>query len=76
LYDFGKSKSVPLKHFSGLYCVTNLTSSFSGGVFKQVLKGFRRPLYGDDVESTPDQMFGISNKKEEPPTADPDEVTP
>jgi len=76
LYDFGKSKSVPLKHFSGLYCVTDLTSSFSGGVFKQVLKGFRRPLYGDLFESTPDQMFGISNKKEEPPNTDPDGVTP
>lgn len=46
LYDFGsKSQTVPVMQFSGLYKVTNVTSTFKGGEFTQVLTGNRRPMY-------------------------------
>ena len=46
LYDFGsKSQSVPVMQFSGLYKVTNVTSTFKGGDFTQTLVGNRRPMY-------------------------------
>jgi len=60
LYDFGKSaKSVPVTQFSGLYCVQNLVSEFSGGEFKQTLTGFRRPQQ-ENLFTPPDP--GLSTK--------------
>jgi len=45
LYDFGNtSKTAPVMQFSGLYTITNVTSTFKNGEFTQHLVGNRRPL--------------------------------
>lgn len=42
LYDFSKNTKLATM-FSGLYKLTNITSSFKGGKFTQTLQGYRRP---------------------------------
>jgi hypothetical protein len=60
MYDFGKSaKSAPVLQWSGIYCVTNLTSKFSGGVFEQTLTGFRRPYQEGTGVATREQLFNV-----------------
>jgi hypothetical protein len=50
LYDFGKS--VEVQQFSGLYKVTNITSTFNRGKFSQKLTGFRRQGQSDYRNAT------------------------
>lgn len=70
LYKFSNN-SAPVIAFSGLYRVTNVTSTFSGGQFKQTLKGQRMPQQENPNVGTKEQTFSISNKK--PAPADPNE---
>jgi len=45
LYNFGpNTDTAPVMQFSGLYKVTNVSSVFSQGMFKQTLTGMRRPM--------------------------------
>jgi hypothetical protein len=58
LYDFGSGNaSAPVVQFSGLYVVTNVTSEFKGGIFKQTLHGYRRPQQESKKETSPDKTF-------------------
>lgn len=75
LYNFkGVDQSVPLLSWSGLYRVTDVVSSFSGGVFKQVIKAGRMPYQEGDTEATAEQVWGINetpaSKKSEEETGD------
>ena len=71
LYAFGAgSKSAPVLAYSGLYCINEVASKFSGGVFKQVLTGFRRPQQEKLFDDPPDKLFN-TRRTEEPPN-DPD----
>jgi hypothetical protein len=61
LYTFtGSGKSVPVLAYSGLYQVTDVTSTFRNGQFKQKLVGMRRQQQENPVESTPDQTLSTS----------------
>jgi hypothetical protein len=70
LYKFSNN-SAPVVAFSGLYRVTNVTSTFLGGSFKQTLKGQRMPQQENPNVGTKEQTYSISNKKPSPP--DPNE---
>jgi hypothetical protein len=66
LFNFGgQSKSAPVSAFSGLYCLTNVTSRFSKGVFSQDLSGFRRPFQEGDLFAAPtaptNATFSVDN---------------
>jgi len=62
LYKFsGNTKSAPVMMFSGFYNITNLTSSFHGGVFKQNLQGFRRPGQELSVVEEKAKLFSTKN---------------
>lgn len=72
LYDFksanmfdlgGSSKSNPTLGFTGLYRVNTVTSTFRGGVFKQTLKGSRRPLQESKTPGTPAGTLNTSTPK-------------
>lgn len=59
LYDFGgTSSSAPVIHFSGLYAVSNVVSTFRKGNFEQILKGYRRPQQENKNMAT-DGQFGF-----------------
>lgn len=64
LYDFGAGSSAPVVHFSGLYRVQVITSTFRQGKFTQNLSGFRRQ--GQELKSagTPDKTYSSKNTKE------------
>ena len=62
LYNFGGSASAPLTQWSGLYAVTDVTSTFRDGQFKQTLKGMRRPLQELQEESSPSETYGTTNE--------------
>jgi hypothetical protein len=62
LYDFG-SKSAPVIQYSGLYRISEVSSKFSRGEFKQTLVGQRRPQQENLFEATPDQTFNTSGAK-------------
>jgi hypothetical protein len=67
LYNFGgSSKTAPVIGYSGLYQITNITSKFQSGQFKQTLVGQRRPQQENPVEATPDQTFSTGNQKVDP----------
>ena len=60
LYKFPTSSGVA--QFCGLYDIKNVTSTFRGGQFKQVLKGFRRKGQpGDNPNSAPSIAKTISS---------------
>lgn len=62
LYDFGKAtKSAQVLQFSGIYQIINVTSSFNGGQFTQVLKGPRRANQEIKEPAEPSKMFNTSN---------------
>lgn len=64
LYNFkGVDQSVPLLAWSGLYRVTDVVSSFSGGVFKQTISAGRMPYQEGDTEATQDQVWGVNEKQ-------------
>jgi hypothetical protein len=64
LYNFGgTSAGAPVVHFSGLYQIILVNSTFSSGVFTQELKGLRRPLYeSKQTDATSDQLYSTSAK--------------
>ena len=62
LYNFGSSASAPLAQWSGLYAVTDVTSTFRDGQFKQTLNGMRRPLQELQEESSPSETYGTTNE--------------
>ena len=67
LYTFAGG-STRLDQWSGLYAVTNVTSTFRLGQFKQTLKGMRRPLQELQDESDDSNSYG--SQKEADPKAD------
>jgi hypothetical protein len=71
LYNFGgQSKTAPVIQFSGFYQITQLTSTFAGGTFKQRLEGFRRPGQGLSEAEERAQLFTTKN----PPAVDASKV--
>jgi len=70
LYDFGAGKSAPVLAYSGLYNVQTVTSTFKGGVFTQVIKGFRMPNFGNPEEGSAEDMLSatrVSDKESNNP---------
>jgi hypothetical protein len=65
LYDFGgSSTSAPVIHYSGLYQIILVNSTFSNGVFTQELKGLRRPLQeSKQPEATPQETYNADKQK-------------
>jgi hypothetical protein len=60
LYNFGTASQVaPTMAFTGLYCINRVTNSFRGGVFRQTLKGYRRPL--QESTATPKKESGVTS---------------
>lgn len=52
LYNFtGTVMSAPVISWSGIYRLTEVTSTFKGGEFKQLLGGYRRPYQEATVEN-------------------------
>jgi hypothetical protein len=68
MYNFGpNTDTAPVMQFSGLYKVTNVTSTFSGGAFKQTLIGYRRPMQeSTKPELKPAETFNPNNKVADP----------
>lgn len=76
LYNFGSSsKTAPVIGYSGLYQVTNVTSKFQNGQFKQTLVAQRRPQQENPVEATPTQTFSTGNQKVDTSNPDGDKET-
>lgn len=66
LYDFGGA--VAVNQFSGLYKVTNVTSTFNKGKFTQKLTGFRRQGQDDFRNANPSKVPTATPTKQEPET--------
>lgn len=66
LYKFAGSSSAPVTQFSGLYRVRRVTSTFAGGMFKQVLTGSRLDQQENPSIGTANQTFTTSNKTIDP----------
>lgn len=66
MYDFGGTLAVA--QFSGLYKVTNVTSTFAKGMFKQKLTGFRRQGQDDFRNATSAQVPTATPTKKQPET--------
>ena len=68
MYNFGpNTDTAPVMQFSGLYKLTNVTSTFSGGTFKQTLIGYRRPMQeSTKPELKPADTFNPNNKVPDP----------
>jgi hypothetical protein len=67
LYNFGgQSKSAPVSAFSGLYCLTNITSKFLNGSFTQELSGFRRPQQENLFAPAAAGTFSTDNPPKDP----------
>jgi len=68
MYNFGpNTDTAPVMQFSGLYKLTNVTSTFSGGTFKQTLIGYRRPMQeSTKPELKPAETFNPNNKVPDP----------
>lgn len=69
LYNFGTTKQMaPVMGLTGLYCINTVTNHFRGGVFRQNLKGFRRPM--QESKATP-KPSGVSSNEPPPATQTP-----
>jgi hypothetical protein len=68
LYNFGpNTDTAPVMQFSGLYKLTNVSSIFAGGTFKQTLIGYRRPMQeSTKPELKPSETFTVNNKVPDP----------
>lgn len=73
MYDFkssnnfdisGSTRASPVIGFTGLYTVNRVTNSFRNGVFRQTLKGTRRPL--QESKKTPDPKKVMSSDQQVP----------
>jgi len=67
LYDFGKTKTAPVKPWTGYYRLTGITSKFKDGTFTQTLVGSRIPGQEQPKSNaaTPDTTYNIQNKTEQ-----------
>lgn len=62
LYDFGNGgNTVSVAHFSGLYTVSTVKSTFSKGSFTQELTGYRLPQQENKKEGSLTQLFNIDS---------------
>jgi hypothetical protein len=61
LYNFGGTATAAMTQWSGLYGVTDVTSTFSNGQFKQILKGYRRPLQELKEEASREETYRTTN---------------
>jgi hypothetical protein len=68
LYNFGpNTDTAPVMQFSGLYKLTNVSSVFAGGTFKQTLVGYRRPMQeSTKPELKPSETFTVNKKVPDP----------
>jgi hypothetical protein len=73
LYDFKSSNNFdisastsasPVIGFTGLYTINRVTNSFRNGIFRQTLKGTRRPL--SESKKTPDPKKVMSTDQQVP----------
>jgi hypothetical protein len=70
LYNFGpNTDTAPVMQFSGLYKLTNVTSTFSSGHFKQTLVGYRRPMQESTKPEVKD-TFSVSKTVPDPTHSD------
>jgi hypothetical protein len=61
LYTFtGTTMSAPVISWSGIYRLTEVTSTFKNGEFKQLLGGYRRPYQEATVEDTNAKVFNTA----------------
>jgi hypothetical protein len=78
LYTFtGSIDSAPVTSWSGIYRLTEVTSTFNGGEFKQKLGGYRRP-YQEATNTDPDSKVFNTTGTPVPatsPAADPDDYS-
>ena len=72
MYNFGpNTDTAPVMQFSGLYKLTNISSVFSGGTFKQTLVGYRRPMQeSTKPELKPSESFTVNNTVPDPTATD------
>lgn len=62
MYEFnGKTPTTPVMTFNGLYRINQLTSTFRGGEFRQVLKGQRRNQQEAIQEGTSDNALSTDS---------------
>jgi hypothetical protein len=74
LYTFtGTTLSAPVNAWSGIYRVTEVTSTFKSGEFMQKIGGFRRPY--QEATQTPDNAKSF-NSQGTPPPANSDAADP
>ena len=68
MYNFGpNTDTAPVMQFSGLYKVTNVSSVFSQGTFKQTLVGYRRPMQeSTKPEVKASDTFTVNKKVPDP----------
>jgi hypothetical protein len=52
--------SAPVISWSGIYRLTEVTSTFKNGEFKQLLGGYRRPYQEATVEDTNAKVFNTA----------------
>lgn len=61
MYNFGTGGTAPVVHFSGLYTVSTVRSTFKDGRFTQVLSGYRVPQQESKKEGSLDQLFNVDS---------------
>lgn len=72
MYNFGpNTDTAPVMQFSGLYKITNVSSVFAAGTFKQTLIGCRRPMQeSTKPELKPSETFTVNNVVPDPIATD------
>jgi hypothetical protein len=76
LYTFtGTTLGAPVNAWSGIYRLTEVTSTFKAGEFKQKLGGYRRPYQEASTEDDNSKLFNTGGGKESVP-AESDAVDP
>jgi hypothetical protein len=71
LYTFtGTTMSAPVISWSGIYRLTEVTSTFKGGEFTQLLGGFRRPYQEATVEEEDTSKLLNTNNEAVPANSD------
>jgi len=66
MYNFGpNTDTAPVMQFSGLYKLTNVSSIFAGGTFKQTLIGYRRPMQ-ESTKAEIKETFSVANTVPDP----------
>jgi hypothetical protein len=71
LYTFtGTTMSAPVISWSGIYRLTEVTSTFKGGEFTQLLGGYRRPYQEATIEESDNSKLLNTNNEAVPANSD------